>query len=111
MPAQVNPTGVLYALSVAGENKWLRFNTASAAEPYKGVDLSETLDARGCLFQNFPKNMNFGVRTGVGEKVVDWQLRMESTHIKVYDIGRLSAEVSIVQRGTPESVLNVSENS
>lgn len=91
---------VYYALSVTGEKKWLRFDLT--AKKYQGVELSETLDGKGCLFLNLADDdcgwMILAVGTGFVENGVEMKvkLRMEGTHIKTYDVERESSEVSLV---------------
>ena len=89
-----------YALSVAGEMKWLKFDTT--AKKYQGVELSEIMDGKGCLFLNLADNdcawVILAVGTGFVENGVEKKvkLRIQGTHIKTYDVERESSEVSLV---------------
>lgn len=105
---------VYYALSVTGEKKWLRFDVT--AKKYQGVELSETLDGKGCLFLNLADDDCGWVVLAVGTKFVEngiekkVKLRMEGTHIKTYDVERESSEVSLVPNLGCEGKAPVSES-
>lgn len=91
---------VYYALSVTGEKKWLKFDVT--AKKYQGVELSDTMDGKGCLFLNLADDdcawVILAVGTGFVENGVEKKvkLRMQGTHIKTYDVERESSEVSLV---------------
>ena len=104
---------VYYALSVAGEKKWLRFDVT--AKKYQGVQLSETMDGKGCLFLNLADDdcdwVILAVGTGFVENGIEKKvkLRMQGTHIKTYDVERESSEVSLVPNLGCEGKAPVSE--
>jgi hypothetical protein len=105
---------VYYALSVTGEKKWLRFDVN--AKKYQGVELSETMDGKGCLFLNLADDdcawVILAVGTGFVENGVEKKakLRMQGTHIKTYDVERESSEVSLVPNLECEGKAPVSES-
>ena len=104
---------VYYALSMTGERKWLRFNLT--AKKYQGVELSEIMDGKGCLFLNLADDdcawVILAVGTGFVENSIEKKvkLRMQGTHIKTYDLERESSEVSLVPNLGYEGKAPVSE--
>ena len=105
---------VYYALSVTGERKWLRFDVT--AKKYQGVELSETMDGKGCLLLNLADDdcawVILAVGTGFVENGVEKKvkMRMQGTHIKTYDLERESSEVSLVPNLGREGKAPVSES-
>jgi hypothetical protein len=105
---------VYYALSVTGETKWLKFDVT--AKKYQGVELSDIMDGKGCLFLNLADDdcawVTLAVGTGFVENGVEKKvkLRMQGTHIKTYDVERESSEVTLVPNLGCEGTAPVSEN-
>ena len=105
---------IYYALSATGEKKWLRFDVT--AKKYQGVDLSEIMDGKGCLFLNLAGDgcpwVILAVGTGFVENGIEKKvkLRMQGIHIKTYDIERESSEVSLVSNLGCEGKIPVSES-
>lgn len=114
MLAQVDSKNIYYALSMVGEKKWLKFNVS--AKKYQGVELSENLDERGCLLLNLEDAdcawVILGVGTGTMENDVEKKvkLRMQGAHIKLYDVDRETAEVSLVPNLGCDGKAPVSDN-